>query len=573
VTRSSVAAKPIAPYEPTGLVIAEWDPATVEVAQRVVDLIHEQRPDVMVDHIGSSSVPGLPGKNVVDLSIAADPADVDDVARALSELGFQRQSGPQAFPPTRPMLFGSIEHDGRRHNIHVHVHPTRHRVWGLERARDLGFRDALRRDESLRREYADRKRAIAADVSSTMRYTLAKTEWIRGALQRLGLADPPIVPPATIAIIGGGQLGRMLALAARPLGYRVAVLDPDPACPAASVVDRVVVGRYDDVQAALALTSDADVVTVELEHVGYEVMSALDAEWPVRPGVYVVFVTGNRIEERRFLEKEGASVAPWREVRDEADLAAAAAELGLAIRLKAVTGGYDGRSQVRIAAASDIRAAFERLGRPTGEPLLAERELAFEAELSVVCTRGVDGRATTFPVARNVHDNGILVESVAPAGVSEAVASEAAELATRLAEGLDLVGTLTVELFLMPDGSLVVNELAPRVHNSGHWSIEGTATSQFEQHIRAICGLPLGSVEPRAGGMATVNLLGTGGDRDARPTRVAQALGMRDVHVHLYDKRRVFERRKMGHVTALAATPDEALARARTAAKEIGWEA
>jgi 5-(carboxyamino)imidazole ribonucleotide synthase len=250
----------------------------------------------------------------------------------------------------------------------------------------------------------------------------------------------------------------------------------------------------------------------------------------------------------------------------------AAIELGLPLRLKAATGGYDGRSQVRITEPPEARGAFERVGRPAGEVLLAERELAFEAELSVVCSRGVDGRATTFPVARNVHDEGILVESSAPAAIPAATAAEAAALAAQLAEALDIVGTLTVELFLMPDGSLVVNELAPRVHNSGHWTIEGHATSQFEQHVRAICGLPLGSVEPRAGGMATVNLLGTGPDRKARPAGIGAALRMPDVHVHLYDKRQVFERRKMGHVTALAATPDEALARARTAAKEIRWQ-
>ncbi|MFL5681397.1 MAG: 5-(carboxyamino)imidazole ribonucleotide synthase [Chloroflexota bacterium] len=563
---------PILPYLRSGLAIAEWDPATVDVAARVAALIVERRPGTPVEHIGSSSVPGLPGKNVVDLSIAADPADVEDIANVLAELGFQRQSGPQAFPPTRPMLFGSIEHDGRRHNIHAHVHPTRHRVWGLERARDLGFRDALRRDESLRREYADRKRAIAAGVSSTMRYSLGKTEWIRGALDRLGLADPAILPPATIAIIGGGQLGRMLALAARPLGYRVSVLDPDAACPAASVVDRVVVGRYDDVEAALDLASDADVVTVELEHVGIEVMRALDREWPTHPGVWAIHVTQDRVEERRFVESEGARVAPWREVTDDAELSAAARDLGLPLRVKAVRGGYDGRSQVRIASEADIAGAIGRLGRPAGERFVAEQELDFAAELSVVCSRRLDGRTSTFPVARNRHDDGILVESVTPAGVPDSVADEAAELARRLAEGLDLVGTLTVELFLMPDQSLVVNELAPRVHNSGHWTIEGTATSQFEQHIRAITGLPLGSVEPRAGGLATANLLGTGAERDARLTGIETALATPDVHVHLYDKRRVFERRKMGHVTAIAATPDEARARALAAAAAIGWQ-
>jgi 5-(carboxyamino)imidazole ribonucleotide synthase len=333
-----------------------------------------------------------------------------------------------------------------------------------------------------------------------------------------------------------------------------------------------VVGRYDDVDAGLRLASGADVVTVELEHVGWELLAELDREWPVRPAVYTVWVTQNRLEERRFLQAEGAAVAPWREVHDRTDLAAAAEELGLPMRLKAATGGYDGRSQVRVAEQSDVETALARLGRPDGEPLVAEREIDFEAELSVICSRSLDGRAATFPVARNWHDDGILVESIAPAPIPAPVAEAAAELARRLAEGLALVGTLTVELFLMPDGSLVVNELAPRVHNSGHWTIEGTATSQFEQHIRAICGLPLGSVEPRAGGMATVNLLSTGPDREARAAGIDRALATADAHVHLYDKRRVFERRKMGHVTALGSTVDDALGRARAAAGEIRWE-
>jgi 5-(carboxyamino)imidazole ribonucleotide synthase len=573
VTKSTGPAKPIGPYGSAPLAIDEWDPATAEVARRVAELVHERRPDVAVDHIGSSAVPGLPGKNVVDLSLDVEQDDVPAITALLEDLGFEATRGPRAFPPTRPLLDGAMDHDGRRYRIHAHVHPRGNRAFGMEHARDLAFRDALRADQGLRDEYAARKRAIqAAGVTSTMRYSLAKTEWIRGALERLGIADPPLLPPATIGILGGGQLGRMLGLAARELGYRVAVLDPDPACPAAAVADRVLVGRYDNVEAALELGAGVAVVTVELEHVGFEVMGALDAELPVRPGVFGVFVTGNRLEERRFLESEGAPVAPWREVHDEAELAMAAIELGLPLRLKAATGGYDGRSQVRITEPSDARGAFERVGRPAGEALLAERELAFEAELSVVCSRGVDGRATTFPVARNVHDEGILVESSAPAAIPVSTASQAAALAAQLAEALDIVGTLTVELFLMADGSLVVNELAPRVHNSGHWTIEGSATSQFEQHVRAICGLPLGSVEARAGGMATVNVLGTGPDRDARPTGLPGALRMPDVHVHLYDKRRVFERRKMGHVTALAATPDEALAKARAAAKEIRWE-
>jgi 5-(carboxyamino)imidazole ribonucleotide synthase len=222
---------------------------------------------------------------------------------------------------------------------------------------------------------------------------------------------------------------------------------------------------------------------------------------------------------------------------------------------------------VRLEGTAGIGEVDGRFGWPS----LLEQELDFEAELSVVVVRNVDGISRTFPVARNRHDHGILVETVVPAGIPDEVAQAAANLAESLATSMGLVGTLTVELFLLRDGSLVVNELAPRVHNSGHWSIEGAVTSQFEQHLRAICGLPLGSVEMRAPAVAMVNLLGEGAPRPAHPMGIYEALEVPDAHVHLYDKASVFERRKMGHVTALGASSDEALSRAREAAGHIAW--
>jgi 5-(carboxyamino)imidazole ribonucleotide synthase len=201
---------------------------------------------------------------------------------------------------------------------------------------------------------------------------------------------------------------------------------------------------------------------------------------------------------------------------------------------------------------------------------VAERELDFAAELSAIVARGLDGSMAVFPPARNVHDDGILVESVAPADLSGAAVEGAARIVTRLAEAMDLAGTLTAELFLLRDGTLVVNELAPRVHNSGHWTIEGAATSQFEQHVRAICGLPLGSVAA-AGTTAVVNVLGTGPLRPARLLGWEGALADPEVHLHLYDKRRVFERRKMGHVSAAGTSADEALAKARAARDALRW--
>ena len=564
--------RPIGPYPKQPAVVADWDPRIVEVHRRVAALINERRPDVVVEHTGSTAVPGLPGKGVLDLGIEVLPDDVAGVAAVLRSLGFETQTNANPFPPTRPLLLGSVEHDGEVFRIHAHVLPRGHRVWGRDHPRDLAFRDALRADAALRGAYAARKRQIVeGGTTESVRYSLAKTEWIRGALERIGVADPPILPPATIGVLGGGQLGRMLALAAREMGYRIAVLDPDALAPAAAVADSVVTSSYDDVDRALEMAERADVVTLELEHVSLDVVRRLDWDWPVRPGVWALSVTQDRIAERRFLEAEGAPVAPWAEARTTEEIGAAAARLGLPLRVKARTGGYDGRSQVRVSDPPSLAVALERLGRPAGESVLVERELDFELELSVVCARAVDGQALTFPATMNRHDEGILVESVAPAPVGWEVAKRAAALARKLAEGLDLVGTLTVEMFLLRDGSLVVNELAPRVHNSGHWTIEGATTSQFEQHIRAITGLPLGTVEIRAPAAATVNVLGVGPERDARPAGIDRALGQLDVHVHLYDKRRVFERRKMGHVTALAATPDAALELARAAAAEIHW--
>ncbi len=354
------------------------------------------------------------------------------------------------------------------------------------------------------------------------------------------------------------------------MGYRIAILDPDPDCPAAAVADHVVIGGYDDVAAALRLASLSDVVTYELEHVAAEVVAAVERLVPVRPGHGPLIVTQDRLAERAFVEGAGVAVAPWREVRNVADACAAAADLGLPMRLKLPIGGYDGRGQLRITATDEFDDAWDRLGRTAGQPLLAERELDFAAELSVITARAVDGATAAFPIARNVHDAGILVESVAPAPVSVDVSTRASAIGRTLAEAMDLCGTLAAELFLLSDDTLVVNELAPRVHNSGHWTIEGAATSQFEQHIRAICGLGLGSTAACAA-TATVNLLGSGPGREARLRGTAAALADPNVHLHLYDKRTVFERRKMGHVTALGGDVVEALARARAALGTLSW--
>jgi 5-(carboxyamino)imidazole ribonucleotide synthase len=462
------------------------------------------------------------------------------------------------------MPVGSLELDGRQYRIHLHVQPR-----GGDFARDVAFRDALRNDPELRSQYEGLKRGITSGGAvEGLRYTHSKTRWILNVYRQLGYAPPPIAPPATIGILGGGQLGRMLALVGRELGYRIAVLDPDPDAPAAAIADIVEVAAYDDVAAAQRLAAECSVITYELEHVGQAVVTALDDRHrPIRPGPYPLKLTADRLAERRFVQANEGRVAEWREVAGPAAVLEAAAELGYPLRFKAVRGGYDGRGQSRIGETAAIGALDGRIGWPA----LLERELAFEAELSVVVARSVDGISRTFPLARNRHDRGILVETTVPAGVPRSVDEDATNLAESLATSMGLIGTLTVELFLMPDGSLVVNELAPRVHNSGHWTIEGAVTSQFEQHLRAICGLPLGSVAMRAPAAAMVNLLGEGVRRPAHATGIYKALAVPDVHLHIYDKAMVFERRKMGHLTALGASVEEALARAREAAAHIGW--
>ena len=559
---------PIGPYVRVPAAVVAWDPRTSDVAAAVAALVRRRRPDLVVEHIGSTAVPGLPGKGVVDLAIATEPEALPGIVAMLTELGFGPQPGPDPWPPTRPMLVGSMVVGDTTFRIHCHVQPGRE-----ELARDVAFRDALRADPALVEQYAGLKSAIVdGGLTEGHQYTYQKQAWIADIHRRLGVDRAPIAPPATIGILGGGQLGRMLALAARAMGYRIAVLDPDPDCPAAAIADRVIVGGYDDVGAALRLAYMSDVVTYELEHVAAAVVDAVDAVTPVHPGRVPLMATQDRLAERRFVEGAGAEVAPWREVRTTDDIIDAAAELGLPLRLKAAMGGYDGRGQLVAATTGDLESALARLGRPANEPLLLEAEMDFVAELSIVVARGVDGRMATFPLARNVHDRGILAESVAPAPVPPEVAEQAAALGQRLALAMGLTGTLTVELFLMTDGRLVVNELAPRVHNSGHWTMDGAATSQFEQHIRAICGLDLGATDALAPA-AMVNLWGAGPVRDAAldPASVGRALQDPAVHLHLYDKRRVFERRKMGHVTALGASTEDALARARTARDRLRW--
>jgi 5-(carboxyamino)imidazole ribonucleotide synthase len=571
---------PIRPYEPRAAVFQPWDPETADVARDLARLINSARPGTVAHHVGSSSVPGLPGKNYVDLGVEAAPDEIPLIADAARSLGFEPQTALGAFPPARPLFLGTVMHGGKPHLVHLHVMPPARG----ELAEMLGFRDALRADERLRDAYAAEKHRIVGaahaaspDRAVTPLYTIEKAGFVETSLYRLGLRSAPagmgepIAPGATIGFLGGGQLGRMMSFSARAMGYRVVALDPDPACPMAGVADEMVQGRYDDVAAARRLGSLSDVVTYELEHVGLDAARASAEGAPLRPGLAALAATQDRLAERRFLRDIGEQTAPWREVRGVDEARAAARALGLPMRLKLPLGGYDGRSQVRVEDEAAVGAAVAALGGLDGRPLLAEGEIDYEAELSVVIARGRDGRTLAYPISRNVHDAGVLAESVAPGPFPDPIPFVAREVGDWIARRLDLVGVMTAELFLTRSGLLVVNELAPRVHNSGHWTIEGAATSQFEQHLRAILGLPLGSAEPH-GTAAMVNLLGTGPDRAARLAGLGQAFADPGVHVHVYGKRRVFERRKMGHVTVVGRDADEALERARRARAALTWE-
>jgi 5-(carboxyamino)imidazole ribonucleotide synthase len=375
-----------------------------------------------------------------------------------------------------------------------------------------------------------------------------------------------IAPGGTIGIFGGGQLGRMIAMSARQLGYGVVVLAPEADAPAAGLADRVLRASFEDTDAARALADACDVVTYEFENVPEATARGIEGRVPVRPDATLLGITQDRVREHAFLAQNGVGTAPGCPVRTEADLDGAVARFGFPSRLKSARGGYDGGGQHRLRAPADVDAARARLD---GRHWLFERDVPFVAEVSVIVARGVNGDIRTFPVFENSHADGILRRTRAPAAVDPRLAARATGIARDLAAAVGLVGTLTVECFVTAD-DVLVNELAPRVHNSGHLTIEACAVSQFEQHVRAICGLPLGDPALRAPA-AMVNLLGAEDRRRVRLTGADAALAIPDVHLHLYGKTAVRARRKMGHVTALGATVGEAVERAERACGLLGF--
>jgi 5-(carboxyamino)imidazole ribonucleotide synthase len=369
-----------------------------------------------------------------------------------------------------------------------------------------------------------------------------------------------VLPGENIGILGGGQLGRMLAIPARQLGYGVLVLEPLPDAPAAGLADRVVRASFEDVDAAKSMAEACGVVTYEFENVSASVVAALQGR--VHPSAEILKITQNRILEHAFLHRLGIPTAPGIPVSSKGEIEAwLEAHPGVITRLKTAQGGYDGGGQWRLKSKDDIP--------DIQHVCLLEQEVCFEREISVVVARDQAGNIELFPIFENRHQSGILVETLAPARISPALEKQAYELGRALAEACELVGVMTAELFVV-DEQLMVNELAPRVHNSGHLSIEACEVSQFEQHIRAICGLPLKKPVLRSPA-AMLNLLGSQDIKKPRLRGLAQALSVPDVAVHLYGKNASRPRRKMGHVTALGSSWEEALSRSQAAHACLGF--
>jgi 5-(carboxyamino)imidazole ribonucleotide synthase len=388
----------------------------------------------------------------------------------------------------------------------------------------------------------------------------------------------PILPGATIGILGSGQLGRMLALAARRMGYRVHTLSPTPDSPTGQVADWEIVGSYTDLHAVRDFARSVDVVTFEFENVPAESARLCAEIVTVHPGSLVLETTQNRLREKSFLKNRGFPVTPFAPISSWQDLQEAQQTVGLPAVLKTASAGYDGKGQQILRSHSDALDIRDQLGRefeavtlPGSETSSHYRDVPrhileafvdYEAELSVVAARGVDGSFAHYGVVRNDHVNHILDVTTSPAAVHPNVAFRAVELARGVMEAMDVVGVLCVEFFLTSDAELLINELAPRPHNSGHWTIEGTETSQFEQQLRAVCGLPLGSTEARRPA-AMANILGNLWVNGTPQWEAA--LAFPGVSLHLYGKEEPRPGRKMGHLTVLADTPEEAEQKVRAA--------
>jgi 5-(carboxyamino)imidazole ribonucleotide synthase len=377
-----------------------------------------------------------------------------------------------------------------------------------------------------------------------------------------------VIPPgSTIGVLGGGQLGRMFAMAARRLGYRVHTLAPDHDTPTGQIADVEINASYDDMDAIRAFAQAVDVVTFEFENVSAEAVAEAERHASVRPNGRSLAIAQHRLKEKAFLVEHGLPVAPFAPVRTSGDLAAAMRAVGCPSVLKTAMSGYDGKGQIKIDAPDDLAGAWGALGQCAA---VLEAFLDLDREISVIGARGVAGEWSHFGPIENAHARHILDVSVAPANVPAATAVLAVDITRRVMDALDFIGVLCIEFFVARDGRLVVNELAPRPHNSGHLTFDACRTSQFEQQLRAVCGLPLGSPELLQPAAAMANLLGDiweGGEPNW-----AAALAMPDVKLHLYGKSSPRPGRKMGHLTVLAGSTEEARTRVLQARRALAFK-
>src|SRR5690625_136517 len=352
-----------------------------------------------------------------------------------------------------------------------------------------------------------------------------------------------ILPPQTIGIIGGGQLGRMMAIEAKYMGYHVAVLDPTPNCPTAQVADKHFVAAYDDLEAIKELTEYSDVITYEFENVDLEAATYIEKAGKLPQGAYPLKVTQNREIEKTFLADMGLPVAPFEIVNSKEECEEVLKDAPLPAVIKTCRGGYDGKGQYKIESEADFAGAIDFMD--PNETYIIEQWIPFDKEISVVFSCTADGNIKIFPVAENDHKNHVLSETTAPANISESVYNKAIVAARTIADAMLLVGTFAIELFVVQDG-IFINEMAPRPHNSGHYTIEACNISQFKQHIRGICGLPLTDIKLH-NKAKMINVLG---EDVNKATHALETLP--EAFVHLYGKADVKEMRKMGHVTFVA---------------------
>ena len=373
-----------------------------------------------------------------------------------------------------------------------------------------------------------------------------------------------ILPYATLGVLGGGQLGRMFTVAARTMGYRVVVLDPDPESPAAEMANKHICAPFNDHAALEKMGRICDVITTEFENVSAESMEYLSQFCPVRPSAKAVSIAQNRIREKTFLRDSGFETAPFAEINNNTDIEAALIKIGTPALLKISQFGYDGKGQATINNLAEAISAFELMGK---QPCVLEQRMNLRTEISVVVARGIDGKTVAYPAAENTHVNGILDLSIVPAHVSEQLTRQASKAACAVADKLDYCGVMAVEFFVIENDILLINEIAPRPHNSGHYTMDACLTSQFDQQVRAMCGLPLGDARLLAP-VAMVNILGDAWRADSAPPWDA-VLNEPRAKLHLYGKKEARAGRKMGHFTCIGDNMQEAAKLAKEIQKKL----